>query len=312
MLLRGLLGILTTLIFAACGPLGADGEPAAQHDGGAPIFNLDGGVDSGPAPGGDGGGWQDPCSDEAKLVYVVDSSGMFSSFDPRPTPPVFTDLGLLSTCPRNTAETPFSMSVDRDAIAWVLSSEGNLFRVDIKNNLACTKASFVPGQAGLTLFGMGFVTNAVGGTSDTLYVAGGSDPLSTTSGATLGTVSFPDLTLATIKPVTGWPELTGNANAELWGFYPSATAPKVARIDKATAVEDPIYPLPDLAGEPAAWAFAFWGGDFWVFLAKGSLDPKTAVYRVKGSDGTLTTAIENTGRRIVGAGVSTCAPVVID
>jgi hypothetical protein len=242
----------------------------------------------------------------------VDESGMFSSFDPRPTPPVFTDLGLLSTCPRNGAESPFSMSVDRDAVAWVLSSEGSMFRVDIKNGLACTKTSFVANQVGMNLFGMGFVTNTVGGTSDTLYIAGGAEPLSTTTTATLGTVAFPDLTVQPLNPVTGWPELTGNGNAELWGFYPSDTAPKVARIDKQTSVEDPVFQLPSLAGTARSWAFAFWGGDFWIFLARGSLDPKTNVYRVKGTDGTLTTAIENTGRRIVGAGVSTCAPVVID
>jgi hypothetical protein len=309
MTFRVLLGVLMSVSLFACGPSGADEEPTGhpQVDAGHPLPQLDAGTTG----GGDGGSYQDPCSDEAKLVYVVDESGMFSSFDPRPTPPVFTDLGLLSTCPRNGTETPFSMSVDRDAIAWVLSSEGNLFRVDIKNALACTKTTFVPSQSGLTLFGMGFVTNSVGGTEDTLYVAGGADYTSSNS-ATLATVGFPDLTLQPLRAVSGWPELTGNANAELWGFYPDATAPKVARIDKQTAVEDPIYQLPSLAGTPASWAFAFWGGDFWIFLANGTLDPKTAVHRVKGTDGTLTTVIANTGRRIVGAGVSTCAPVVID
>jgi len=309
---RALLGIMVTLSLAACGPVGVDEGSGVDGSHVTPTNATDGGTDLAPI-GTDGTTpYEDPCSDEAKLVYVVDSSGMFSSFDPHPTPPVFTDLGLLSTCPRTGTETPFSMSVDRDAIAWVLSSDGNLFRVDIKNNLACTKAAFVPGQSGLTLFGMGFVTNSVGGTADTLYIAGGSDPASGTASAMLGTVTFPDLTLQTIKQVSGWPELTGNSNAELWGFYPDATSPKVARIDKQTAVEDPIYQLPSLAGEPQAWAFAFWGGDFWIFLARGALDPKTSVYRVKGSDGSLSTAIENTGRRIVGAGVSTCAPIVID
>lgn len=309
--LLGMLAMLGSLAAAACGPVGdPEGTANPTQVDAAPFTPplLDSGT------GGNDGGtpYVDPCSDEAKLVYVVDSNGMFSSFDPHPTPPVFTDLGYLNTCPRSGTETPYSMSVDRDAVAWVLSSEGNMFRVDIKNGLACTKSSFVAGQAGMTLFGMGFVTNAAGGNSDTLYIAGGADPGSETTNATLGTVVFPDLTLQTIQPVSGWPELTGNANAELWGFYPDETEPKVARIDKQTAAEAPVYPLPSLAGTPRAWAFAFWGGDFWIFLARGSLDPKTSVYRVKGSDGSLSTAIENTGRRIVGAGVSTCAPVVID
>jgi hypothetical protein len=312
MTLRALLGTMVLLVFAACGPVGGDEDDdnpnKPQVDAGLDVSlpQLDAG------PGVEAGPPTDLCSDEAKLVYVVDENGMFSSFDPHPTPPVFTDLGKLTSCPVSSTESPYSMSVDRDAIAWVLSNSGNLYRVDIKNALACQKTAFNATTAGMPLFGMGFVTNAVGGTEDTLYVAGGADPGSTTSTATLGTVKIPDLTLQTILPVTGWPELTGNGNAELWGFYPDETAPKVARINKQTAVEDPIYPLPSLAGTPRSWAFAFWGGDFWVFLARGTLDPKTAVYRVKGTDGTLTTAIENTGRRIVGAGVSTCAPVIID
>ncbi|HEY3352593.1 MAG TPA: hypothetical protein VGQ83_05060 [Polyangia bacterium] len=305
MSLRSLAVSLVLAVAAGgCGPteVGNDipdgGGIIGQQDG--PQWGSEGGIDQ-PPP--------DNCSAEAKLVYVVDENGTFSSFDPHPTPPVFTDLGTLA-CPVGLGETPFSMSVDRDAIAWVLSSAGNLYRVDIKNNLSCVKAVFQASQAGLDLFGMGFVSNTVGSTLDTLYVAGGTGP-GAGANATLATITFPDLQVHTIRSVSGWPELTGNANAELWGFYPDATSPKVARIDKQTAVENPVYALPGLRGQPTAWAFAFWGGDFWVFLMK-DLESSTTVYKVKGTDGSMSVAVQTNGRTIVGAGVSTCAPVVID
>ena len=72
--------------------------------------------------------------------------------------------------------------------------------------------------------------------------------------------------------MTGWPELTGNGNAELWGWFPSdATGngtPRVEKIDKTSGAPLTTYMLPSLQGMPSAWAFAFWGGDYWIFLAK--------------------------------------------
>jgi hypothetical protein len=55
-----------------------------------------------------------------------------------------------------------------------------------------------------------------------------------------------------------------------------------------------------------AWAMAFWGGDFWLFTAPGV---ETRVDRYRPSDGTTVTMISNLGFHVVGAGVSTCAPL---
>jgi hypothetical protein len=47
----------------------------------------------------------------------------------------------------------------------------------------------------------------------------------------------------------------------------------------------------------------FWGGAFWIFLDQ-------TVYRVdRGVPDAIMTAIPNTGRTIVGASVSSCAPL---
>jgi len=249
------------------------------------------------------------CSDAAKLVYVVDSNNKFSKFDPATR--TFMDIGTLM-CPSNLGglATPFSMGVDRDAVAWVLYSSGELFRVDT-SNLNCTKSTWAS-QQGLMLFGMGFSANQMGGTEDTLFVAGGMDQLNQTSKlATLSTASF---TATPVGNVTGWPELTGTGNAELWGWFPSdangTTMPRVEKINKTSGGAVTTYPLPTLQGAPQAWAFAFWGGDFWIFLAK-STDTSTSVYQIDGTNGNIKTTTPAPGRLIVGAGVSTCAPVVI-
>ncbi|MCA9590689.1 MAG: hypothetical protein KC657_35560, partial [Myxococcales bacterium] len=54
-----------------------------------------------------------------------------------------------------------------------------------------------------------------------------------------------------------------------------------------------------------AFAFAHWGGDFWLFTAPQG---KSQVTRLKYDDGTVETVKTDVGFEVVGAGVSTCAP----
>jgi hypothetical protein len=160
---------------------------------------------------------------------------------------------------------------------------------------------------------MGFSTNTAGGTDDTLFIAGGSDQ--TQNSSKLATVDLTSFAATPVGNVVGWPELTGTGNAELWGWFPSdstgTTAPRVEQIDKATGNALKTYTMPDtLKGAPQAWAFAFWGGDFWIFLAKQT-DANTTVYQIDGATGAVKGSTPAPNRLIVGAGVSTCAPVVI-
>ncbi len=290
------------LVLAACSP--ARRDPDSNVDAG-----NNGGIDS---PGG-GSNNGDGCSDAAKLVYVVDQNRRLSQFDP-PTK-TFTDLGTLA-CPASGGATPFSMGIARDATAWVLYSNGELFRVETKNNLACTKSALVPNTQGLMVFGMGFSTDAVGGTTDTLYIAGGSAPSPTTS-ATLAKLDMTTFQPMTRGSVAGWPELTGTGNAELWGFFPQTQTmnARIVQLDKTTGAAARTYQAPALnesspLAQPQAWAFAFHGGSFWVFLMK-STDTQTQVYQFDASTGAMTGTTASGGRKIVGAGVSTCAPIIL-
>src|SRR5690606_6149066 len=112
--------------------------------------------------------------------------------------------------------------------------------------------------------------------------AGGLGPEDPTS--TLATLSTQTFGATPIGTVTGWPELTGTGNAELWGWFPDVSNPQVRQIDKATGSALKTYNLDMLKGQPSAWAFAFWGGDFWIFLERQN-EPNTTVYQIDGGTG---------------------------
>jgi hypothetical protein len=286
------LQVVLLAALVGCGPSSRNGDDGFGG----------GGVDASNVGSGSGGG--EGCSDAAKLVYVVDEDNQLSQFDG--STKTFHDLGTLS-CPAQAGATPFSMGVDRTATAWVLYSSGELFSVDT-TSLACTKTTWSHPN-GLMQFGMGFSTDTVGGSTDTLFIAGGSGPSDPTSA--LNKLDTGTMTPTSVGTVQGWPELTGNSNAELWGFFPDASAPRVEKINKTTGAADTTYPEATIAGMPTAWAFAFYGGDYWIFLMK-DLDLATTVYQVDGTTGTIKSTTPTNSRTIVGAGVSTCAPIVIE
>jgi hypothetical protein len=309
--------VILAAFLIACGP--SERDPGGGGGGGG-----NNGPDAG-GGGGSGSGNEDGCSEAAKLVYVVDSNNQMSSFDPATK--TFKDLGTLS-CPAASGAQPFSMGVDRNATAYVLYSgvdqftgtvtSTEIFKVDTTQaNLPCTKTTFA-GTADFKQFGMGFSTDSAMGNADTLFIVG-------SPGVGMGSAQLAKLDVNTMQPtpigaVSGDPELTGTGSAELWAFFPSNTAgttdPKVAKLDKATGTLGTPFTLTALKGAPNAWAFAFWGGDYWVFLARSSggivpVPGKTVVFQIDGTNGSLKGMTDTMTRTIVGAGVSTCAPVVI-
>ena len=252
---------------------------------------------------GDGGG-SAGCAQETKLVYVIDQiAARLSQFDPATK--TFTDLGYLN-CPTQAGATPFSMSVDRGGNAWVLYNSGELFSVAV-NGLACAKIPWTSPN-NLKVFGMGFSSDQPGGDAETLYINGG---LSQTQASfTLASVNPSTMTTTVLGSEPALAEMTGTGNAELWGFFPEATTAQVMKFDKTNGTIAMSFPEPTLAGTMTGYAFAHWGGDYWVFLIKNS-EASTTVYQVDGMTGAITSTTPTTGRVIVGAGVSTCAPVVI-
>jgi hypothetical protein len=239
-----------------------------------------------------------PCPAGANFIYTIDEDTTLSRFNAESGQ--FFDVGAIA-CPSVSGGMPNSMAVDRDGNAWLNYSSGELFRL-FTDTLACTATPFDPSQDNFQTWGMSFAENTPGSTVETLFVAQQSTP---TILSQLDLNSFA-LTNNVQVQAGAQPELTGDDDANLFGFFPSATPPFIARIGKTDGTLDRVLPLPSLGGAPQAWGVAAYQANFYVFLERQS-DTSTSVYRVNGGSGAVDTLVSNTGRRIVGVGVATCA-----
>jgi hypothetical protein len=238
----------------------------------------------------------------ATLIYVVTVSNQLMSFYP-PTA-AFAPIGKLACTATDPAATPFSMAVDHTGVAYVVFSDGELFRVST-STAACQRTGFTTGGTFATTFGMAYVKDNTG-TGETLYVA--EADLVSPSPSRLGWIDTKRFTLnivGVVSPPVFNAELTGTGAGELFSFdAPSPnTDAAISRIDKGAARVTARSVLPGLH-QGTAWAFAFWGGDFYTFTAPVS---GTVVTRFRPSDGSIV-QVAQLADQVVGAGVSTCAP----
>jgi hypothetical protein len=307
---RGMV-VLGLALAAACAGSGHDeqGYPGGSSgdDGGTSSGGGGSGSGSGGSVLGDGGssssGGGAGCAQAAEFVYVVDVGGTLYQFNP-PTL-AFTQVGQV-TCASSDF---FSMAVDRNAVAWVLAQDGTLVKYDI-NAKTCAKTAYQAAQQGFQTFGMGFSANGPGAATDTLFVT--DDELQVpSSNRGLARIDTSSLALAPVaqydqlKGVEA--ELTGTGDGRLFGAFEGSPY-TVAEIDKTTAHIISVAPQTGINYPPSSssLAFAFWGGDFWLFIGPGGT---TDVFQYQPSAHT-TTKRETEPFEIVGAGVSTCAPTM--
>lgn len=245
----------------------------------------------------------------SEFVYVVDVNNNFLSFEPRidTDPKALKVIGKLN-CSTSGA-TPFSMAVDRKARAWVLYNDGNIYFVSPKD-ASCTPSGYTASQMGFTRFGMGFVSDAAGSRSETLYVGsngiGGTNGLAKIDPTTLKLAKFADFPAG----VTASPEMTGTGASELFGYFPSSAVDQhlIVRINKTSGAFDTTYKLAPLPGQPNDWAFAHWGGRYYQFVTSNG---KNQIRRFNPATQTNDIVQDSTAYPIVGAGVSTCAPLIL-
>ena len=270
-------------------------------------------------------------ADGVDLIYVVDQDYRLLSYDPRKVGTAedpFTLIGNLD-CPASSTPvpgwvggvTPFSMSVDRNGTAWVLYTSGEIFHVDIRD-ASCAATSFQPSQSAngtWHLFGMGFVTDEAGGTTERLWIGGGNADAQATP-RLFGYIDPGTMQITGVGQIGATseyaPEFTGTGNAELFAFFPGTSNAFVQGVDKSNggAVGNQMS-VGALTGGVSAWAFAHWGGSFYVFVTTGDglFTPfNSQVRRVSAAGGAPETLAENLDYVIVGAGVSTCAPTDVD
>jgi len=275
---------------------------------------------------GDDCGSDSACTDASKLAYVVDRyTDAIYRFDPPRK--AFSRVASVAGCgslPEGTIGQelrPFSMSVGRNGHAYVLyyMSPANggvgIWEIDLDGGACLGKNPYdALHSTTFSIFGMGFATDSDGNTTDSLYIAGpfgGFGKLDLTAG-----------TVETLGKLDGSPELTGNAKGQLFGFFPSS--PSLNEIDKTSGAIAASHPL---SGMPASksYANAYYGGAFYLFVGidQGSdvnakrysevwkVDAETfAATKYMSIEEVAIAAGVTGGLRVVGAGASTCVPII--
>lgn len=235
---------------------------------------------------------EDDCDNTSDLIYVIDRSdeGLYL-FDP-----LTGDFNYLFTLNCTMWGSPGSMAVARDGAAYVRYSDNTIYKVNLTSG-TCSQTNY---NAGFGSFGMGFATDSAGTWMDQLYIANSDD---------LAALDTGDWSLDLVGGMPSQSELTGNAAGELWAFLPLEEPAALIHIDQTNGDRLTRLELSNFA-EPTdidAFAFATWGGDFYLFVRLYGMGNTTDVLKVDAS-GNMTTFAADTGMDVVGAGVSTCAP----
>ncbi len=234
-------------------------------------------------------------------VYVITAQSLLYRFDPPSSS--FEHIGT-AFC--ESSSQPFSMAVDRGGTAYVVYQDGRIYKVNTQT-AACQPTSFATGQLGWGPFGMGFVFDSANH-SDTLYVTESSYAWTSKGLAKLDVTSLKLSFVAPYsEPFSNAVELTGTGDGRLYAFGLPA-GPLGARLAEVDPSSGALLSTTELAlgTENSSFAFAFWGGDFYLFTAPDGVTFSDA-HRYRPSDGSLTW-VAKAKATVVGAGVSTCAP----
>ena len=267
------------------------GDGGTPGDGGEPEDTGvvgDGGVVDDPAP-------EDDCTETSDLVYVLsrDDNRLYT-FDP--TTLSFSSLGRVDC---GSSQSPGSMAVDRSGTAWVRFADNRVYGVALET-MDCSPAGYSDRDTSFDSFGMGFATDSADTWREQLYIA---------NGDTLAVLDSTSWSLRELGPMPSQSELTGNAEGELWAILPLESPAQLVQVDKdhgdvLETIRMPSFPDPS---DIDTFAFATWGGSFWIFVRSYGMGESTDVYQVTGT-GLFSKVSDNIGFDIVGAGVSTCAP----
>ncbi len=241
------------------------------------------------------------CTDGSAPVYVLSSEQTLYLFDPSTMS--FALIGAVD-CPAAEGMVAESMSIDRYGTAWVHYSNDHLYNVNVLDG-SCAPTSYQPLQHGAAIYDLAFTTDSAQSPTETLYAS-----LESSKG--LGSIDTKDLTLTVIGKSTD-PlydnsfALTGTDDARLFGLFDKQPSFVIAEIDKYSGRLVAMKELPTVY-TTYTWAWAFWGGVFWIFTTNG--DPTSDVTTYDPRTGEYATVMRNIGFNVVSAGVSTCAPIM--
>lgn len=282
-------------------------DPGDQDDSGpSPKFDL-GSMPSNKADGDDC-----DCKPNAELIFLWGVSGNLWMYNPAKTgQEAFEKLGK-PDCPAGPGQYAFSMGVDRQATAWLtVRPSGKMFKVDTLNNNACEESDFEPGTEGFKLFGMAYVEHPNDGQCEQLYMHS-LEGEEAGQGPNIGKLGVYNPETNKTKLISrinfSGGELTGTRDGRLFAF--SGQPGRLLEYDPKTGKVLKETPLGSLE-LGSAFAFAFWGGDFYFFTdSQNGLLMRSKVTKLDyDGDGSLTTVEKSAPLRVAGAGVSICAPL---
>ena len=244
-------------------------------------------------------------------IFVLSNDAELWKYFPKEN--MFTMLGELSCGMFDT----FSMAVDRQGFAWVQFVGGDLRKVSVSDLTQCDDPGYAQGQMGVNNFGMAFVSNSVSDPCDRIYgnTWNGIPPFS--EGPNVGdfiTIDPDSLNLTKLgKTNFNGAEVTGTGDGRAYVFG-GANPSKLVQLNKNNAMAEEVFPLGGLEINNGAFAFAFFGGDFYFFTDSNNDSFASEVTHLDYDDSDMNGVqdlkkIQNAAPLlIVGAGVSTCAP----
>ncbi|HLT39709.1 MAG TPA: hypothetical protein VK034_25675 [Enhygromyxa sp.] len=277
-----------------------------------PLACGDGGIDAGDEDTetstlegegeGDGDGDSDACDciNDTNLIYLLSDWSELWSYNP--TDNSFAMISVLD-CGLNFA--PYSMSVDRSGVAWLLSSiDRRLYQTDVNDpNGTCTQVTnFEPYQHGLSGFTMGFASDSLADQCEYLYVHSASLPANHRLGV-VDTQQDPMVIEVLGNVTTATAELTGTSDGKLFAF----TAGEPRNLLQYDTTDASVIESIQLDGLPSGGAFAFAhrDGNFYFFTDTSIGYSTVSKYDYGGSQ-TLS-HIGTAPFVVIGAGASNCA-----
>jgi hypothetical protein len=263
-----------------------------------------GGIGAGGIGAGAGGeGAEEPppgCDEVADVFYLVSGGGDLYTFEPGSLRT--TSLGRLR-CPGVTSLN--SMAVARTGEAYASSTDGRLYAIDTER-VTCRELSFDRSQLDGTDFGMGYAADETP-SGESLFIVEQTDSVSTR-------ISRLNPRSRRVSPVGELPdrtpplELTGTGDGRLLAFQvgTSSSPARVLELSREDAAIGAAYTI-DIPRGYRAFHFANWDGGLYLFLALSG-EERTRVYRFEFGD-RRTRLLGSIAPIVVGAGVSTCAPL---
>ena len=228
--------------------------------------------------------------------------------------PVKNELQMLGVLDCGLPPSTFSMGVDREGFACVQFSDQQIRKIDITDVSKCSDPGFVPGQDGITNFGMAFVSNSAQDPCDRLHGNHYNFKAEGDKVAEFFSVDPDSLKLVQLgKSDYGLAEVSGTGDGRAF-LFAGPDPSRLVEVDKNTGATQSVLPLPGVK-TGGGFAFAFFAGDFYFFTDAES-DGTSEVTHLDFDDSDkngkqdLAVVLQDAPIRIVGAGVSTCAPVI--